>query len=109
MSDLVKHTREKEPATVLPVERPSHEEPVGEGAIDLRQIFFVLWSRKYLIVFVVLLVFVPAATATFLADPTYQSTAVLQIDPAPARVLPFTDVSDSPALSNYDLFMKKLQ
>ncbi len=106
MSDLVKHTREKEPATVLPVERPSHEEPLGEGAIDIRQIFFVLWSRKYLIVFVVLLVFVPAATATFLADPTYQSTAVLQIDPAPTRVLPFTDLSDSPALSNYDLFMK---
>jgi len=56
---------------------------------------------------VAILVTIPVGISTYLATPLYRSTLLLQINPEPARVLPYQDVTDRVAgASDYELYMK---
>ena len=88
------------------VDQRFSEEKQENQAIDITKTLLILWRRKYLVLATALLVLIPAAVGSFMATPNYQSTSVLQLDPNPARVLPFTDLPDSPPLADYELFVK---
>ena len=92
-----------ESITIRPLSLTTKEEQ--ERAFDLGKLLSVLWARKYLVLVTSLLVFAPAAVATFTATPEYISTVTLQVDPNPASVVPFTDLAVSP-VANYEFFMK---
>lgn len=106
MANLVKSEPSRPPERFA----GEHESYLGErregGVPEFQRSLSVLWRRKYFILVTALLIFIPAAFATFFATPQYLSTAVLQIDPNPTRILPFTDLADSPVLADYELYMK---
>ena len=90
---------------------PSSQLPAPSGeteGFDLRQIISSLYRRKFQIALVAVLVTIPVGIATYMATPMYRSTLLLQIDPEPARVLPYQDVTEAIVAgpSNYELYMK---
>jgi capsular exopolysaccharide synthesis family protein len=73
------------------------EPPVrmGDDQFDLRRLVARFLKRAHLVGLVTLLVVIPAAVATYLAKPLYRSTALVEVNPDPVRVLPYSDVADT--------------
>jgi capsular exopolysaccharide synthesis family protein len=86
-----------------------HQELTGyprEDAIDVHRILERFLKRKYYILLVFLLVVIPAAIATNLTTPLYQSTALIQVNPDPVQVLPYRDVAGGPVGgANFENYM----
>ena len=73
-------------------------EPSGrmsDDQFDLRRLIGRLLKRAHLIGIVLVLVLVPTAIASFLATPLYRSTALMEVNSDPARVMPYNDVADT--------------
>ncbi len=106
MSNIVK----KDNFATVPALPPSGQLPGPSGeaeGFDLRQIISSLYRRKFQIALVAVLITIPVGIATYMATPMYRSTLLLQIDPEPARVLPYQDVTDVIAgTRDYELYMK---
>jgi succinoglycan biosynthesis transport protein ExoP len=87
-----------------------HPRPLGqahdEETLDVRRVIWGLMRRRRQILAVAVLVLIPAAIATALAERLYRSSAMVQIDPEPMQVLPYREF-DLPSLTpNYEMFMK---
>ncbi|MFB3904159.1 MAG: GumC family protein [Acidobacteriota bacterium] len=104
MSNIVKRENSGAISTIPPSNPPAVS---GEAeGFDLRQIIASLYRRKFQIALVALLVTIPVGVSTYLATPLYRSTLLLQIDPEPARVLPYQDVTDIvTGARDYELYM----
>ncbi len=106
MSNIVKKDNFGSISALPPSSPLSGASTEAEG-FDVRQIVASLYRRKFQIALVALLVTIPVGISTYLATPLYRSTLLLQIDPEPARVLPYQDVTDVVAgPSDYELYMK---
>ena len=106
MSDLIKHngsghlvyqTQRREQFSAVPSQR------IGDPSLVIRR----LNRRKLLILYVAILVIIPAAIATYLTTPLYRSWALIQINPDPVRLLPlpYRDFADSAYGANYEPYM----
>jgi polysaccharide biosynthesis transport protein len=89
---------------------PAHDGPHAPlaRAADLRQMFMVLVRRKFLVGTALLSALLPTAILNQVSNPTYLSTATLQIEPESVKVLPYRDVSESIMNSppDFELYMK---
>lgn len=115
--DHAAHRREKIPLSNHITRKDAHEplgvhvlpEPagrIGDDQFDLRRLVARFLKRAHLVALVMLVVLVPTAVATFLAKPLYRSTALVEVNPDPVRVMPFSDVADvSGGASNVDNYM----
>jgi polysaccharide biosynthesis transport protein len=73
----------------------------------VRDILAKLLRRKLQMLLVALIVFVPAAIATYLQTPLYRSTAILQVDADPVQILPYRDIMDMPSTAPYyEMYLK---
>jgi capsular exopolysaccharide synthesis family protein len=83
---------------------PGHE--IDSDVLEPRRLLRVLLRRKWEILLVALLVLVPVAIATWLTDPMYRASALVQIDPEPVQVLPFREIDVPNLTPNFDMFMR---
>ncbi len=67
------------------------EDDADEGALTLSDLLNIILKHKWTLLLVVLLATAVAGIQTFLLQPTYRATVVLQIDKAPARIMDFNN------------------
>jgi succinoglycan biosynthesis transport protein ExoP len=104
MSDIIKNNGAPLPAVNSPQRRElAAFSPVS--ALSTQDILRKVWKRKVLILFVALLVIVPAVVITMLSTPLYLSSALLQVNPDPIQVLPYRDIADSGSGVYYEVYM----
>ena len=86
---------------------PQVQETARDGAegIDPKRLVSALWKRRRQVATVMAIVVLPAAVATFLAEPLYRSTTLVEVRTEPVRVLPYQDISNAGGSSNYLLQM----
>lgn len=100
------------PAREAPMARyvpaPPELGPVGDETLNIRRLVWALWRRRWQILGVMLLVFVPATVGTLMAEKLYRGTTLLQVNVDAVRVLPYQDMSTPTVPSNY-LFMMTTQ
>lgn len=87
---------------------PAEFTVAADESLDIRRLVWLLWRRRWHIVAVWALVFVPATVATLMAETLYRGTTLLQVNVDAVRVLPYQDVSTPTVPSNY-LFMMTTQ
>jgi capsular exopolysaccharide synthesis family protein len=80
----------------------------SDESFNVRRLVWALWRRRWQILGVMVLVFVPATLGTLMAEKLYRGTALLQVNVDAVRVLPYQDVSTPTVPSNY-LFMMTTQ
>ncbi len=80
----------------------------GDESFNVRRLVWALWRRRWQILGVMMLVFVPATLGTLMAERLYRGTALLQVNVDAVRVLPYQDVSTPTVPANY-LFMMTTQ
>lgn len=79
----------------------------SEERLEARLFIHRLFRRKYQILAFILAALIPTAIFTFLATPLYRSYALIQINPDPVKVLPFTEIADlTNATPYYEVYMK---
>jgi capsular exopolysaccharide synthesis family protein len=89
---------------VPPVRHPAN--PDFDDAFELRELVRVLWKRRTQILLVAALVVIPTAAWTFLTEPLYRATTLVDINPDPVQVLPYRELNQPSLTTNYELFMK---
>ncbi|HET6496913.1 MAG TPA: polysaccharide biosynthesis tyrosine autokinase, partial [Thermoleophilia bacterium] len=105
MNELVRRPGAQRLAAPVPAWRePSIRE---DDALDARHLASLLLKRKWHVVFVMMLVVVPAVVATLLQQKLYSATTFLQVDPEPMQLLPNGNV-DVPR-PVFDIYMKTLE
>lgn len=67
------------------------EDDADEGALTLSDLLNIILKHKWTLLLVVLLATAVAGIQTFLLQPTYRATVVLQIEKAPARIMDFNN------------------
>ena len=85
--------------------------PQPENEIDLRQLWTVLFRRKWQILLVTLSVLLPTAIVTYLATPLFRSAVTLEINADVVKVLPYRDATEafvSPA-RDYERYVNSQQ
>jgi len=72
--------------------------PISDDEIDVRELFFILWAHKLIIIFTVMVGFTYAGYYALNVDKKFTSTAIFQIDD-PSSNLPFSGVSELSTLT----------
>jgi polysaccharide biosynthesis transport protein len=105
MTDIVKRSLTS-PAPYIPGQLEPGNFHLDES-LDVRRIVEKLLKRKFQILFVALIVLIPAAIATYLATPLYRSTVMIQVNVDGAQVLPYRDAADFViGTSNYESVLR---
>lgn len=78
--------------------------PPVEPTVDPRRLMAVLVRRRWQILGVCLLAVIPVAVSSYLTPSLYRSTTLVEVNPEPAQVLPYRDVT-SPASANALYYM----
>jgi succinoglycan biosynthesis transport protein ExoP len=91
---------------VSPAERRPETGVVDEDeTLEIRRALWGLLRRKWQILMVAAAVVIPVAIATAMAERLYRSSALLQVDPEPAQVLPYKETDLPTVAPNYEMFM----
>jgi polysaccharide biosynthesis transport protein len=89
-------------AGLTPMSRPPYMRPAEPA--DLRRLWFAILRRKWQVITIVLLTVLPTVLYNFVATPYYTSSAMIQIDPESAKVLPYRSVDET--YYDFDLYFK---